>query len=180
MSLSNEGKANVNKDVSWSYDLVFACFPLSFFLFPFLLSCLSCDGFCRIPFRLRFFLSISFYLFLFFPAAFTFLSSFCFSSGISFRLQIEFFIIVLHFHPAVALFCLVLRSGTKPKRRQKRRQNSRQAAWHGPSQELASLLPHPATTATTATATAGPSYASAAGFCLTTASKAPTPPPTLR
>ena len=85
----------------------------------------------------------------------------------------------LHFHPAVALFRLVLRSGTKPKRRQKRRPNSRQAAWHGPSQELASLLPHPATTATTATATAGPSYASAAGFCLTTTSKAPTPPPSL-
>ena len=66
VSLSSEGKANVNKDVSWSYDLVFACFPLSFFLFPFLLSCLSCDGFCRIPFRLCFFLLISFYFFLFF------------------------------------------------------------------------------------------------------------------
>ena len=176
VSLSNEGKANVNKDVSWSYDLVFACFPLSFFLFPFLLSCLSCDGFCRIPFRLRF---LSTFPIFSSPAAFTFLSRFCFSSVISFRLQIEFFIILLHFHPAVALFCLVLRSGTKPKRRQKRRQNSRQAAWHGPSQELASLLPHPATTATTATATAGPSYASAAGFCLTTTSKAPTPPPSL-
>ena len=176
VSLSNEGKANVNKDVSWSYDLVFACFPLSFFLFPFLLCCLSCDGFFRIPFRLRF---LSTFPIFSSPAAFTFLSRFCFSSVISFRLQIEFFIIVLHFHPAVALFCLVLRSGTKPKRRQKRRQNSRQAAWHGPSQELASLLPHPATTATTATATAGPSYASAAGFCLTTTSKAPTPPPSL-
>ena len=156
--------------------MVFACFPLSFFLFPFLLSCLSCDGFCRIPFRLRF---LSTFPIFSSPAAFTFLSRFCFSSVISFRLQIEFFIILLHFHPAVALFCLVLRSGTKPKRRQKRRQNSRQAAWHGPSQELASLLPHPATTATTPTATAGPSYASAAGFCLTTTSKAPTPPPSL-
>ena len=50
------------------------------------------------------------------------------------------------FHPAVSFSRLVLRSGTKPKRRQKRRQNSRQAAWHEPGQELANLLPHPATT----------------------------------
>ena len=97
VTLSNEGKANVNKDVSWSYDLVFACFPLSFFLFPFLLSCLSCDGFCRIPFRLRF---LSTFPIFSSPAAFTFLSSFCFSSVISFRLQIEFFII---------LFCIFIR-----------------------------------------------------------------------
>ena len=124
--------------------------------------------------------SIPFHLsYLFFSCCIYILVTLMFSSVISFRLQIEFFIILLHFHPAVALFCLVLRSGTKPKRRQKRRQNSRQAAWHGPSQELASLLSHPATTATTATATAGPSYASAAGFCLTTTSKAPTPPPSL-
>ena len=45
------------------------------------------------------------------------------------------------FHPAVSFSRLVLRSGTKPKRRQKRRQNSRQAAWHEPGQELANLLP---------------------------------------
>ena len=94
VSLSNEGKANVNRDVSWSYDLVFACFPLSFFLFPFLLSCLSCDGFCRIPFRLRF---LSTFPIFSSPAAFTFLSRFCFSSVISFRLQIEFFIILFAF-----------------------------------------------------------------------------------
>ena len=60
-------------------------FPFLPFVCPFLLPCLSCDGFCRIPFRLRFFLLISFYLFhsfpiLFFSAAFIFLSSFCFSS----------------------------------------------------------------------------------------------------
>ena len=36
VSLYNEGKARVNNDVSWSYDLVFACFPLSSFCF---LSC---------------------------------------------------------------------------------------------------------------------------------------------
>ena len=36
------------------------------------------------------------------------------------------------FYPAVSFSRLVLRSGTKPKRRQKRRQNSRQAAWHEP------------------------------------------------
>ena len=70
------------------------------------------------------------------------------------------------FYPAVLFSRLVLRSGTKPKRRQKRRQNSRQAAWHELGQEQASLLPHPATTATTTIATAGPSCAFAAGICL--------------
>ena len=80
------------------------------------------------------------------------------------------------FYPAVLFSRLVLRSGTKPKRRQKRRQNSRQAAWHELGQEQASLLPHPATTATTTIATAGPSCAFAAGICLTSTSKAPTAP----
>ena len=82
------------------------------------------------------------------------------------------------FHPAVSFSRLVLRSGTKPKRRQQRRQNSRQAAWHEPGQELANLPPHPATTATTTIATAGPSCAFAAGICLTSTSKAPTAPAT--
>ena len=180
VSLSNEGKANVNNDVSWSYDLVFACFPclpfvsfLSFmpFLWRFLLDSFSPS-----------FLSVD--LVWSFPilshAACTCLSSFCFSPVISFRLQVVFFIILFAFSSGGSLFRLLLRSGTKPKRREKRRQNSRQADWHGHSQELASLLPHPATTATTATATAGPSYASAAGFCLTTTSTAPPPPPSLR
>ena len=80
------------------------------------------------------------------------------------------------FHLAVSFSRLVLRSGTKAKRRQKRRQNSRQAAWHEPGQEQANLLPHPATTATTTIATAGPSCAFAAGICLTSTSKAPTAP----
>ena len=80
------------------------------------------------------------------------------------------------FYPAVSFSRLVLRSGTKPKRRQKRRQNSRQAAWHELGQEQANLLPHPATTATTTIATAGPSCAFAAGICLTSTSKAPTAP----
>ena len=44
------------------------------------------------------------------------------------------------------------------------------------SLELANLLPHPATTPTITIATAGPSYVFAAGMCLTTTSKAPTPP----
>ena len=80
------------------------------------------------------------------------------------------------FHLAVSFSRLVLRSGTKPKRRQKRRQNSRQAAWHGPGQEPANLLPHPATNAPTTIATVGPSCAVAAGICLTSTSKAPTAP----
>ena len=66
----------------------------------------------------------------------------------------------LHVYPAVALFRLVLGSGTKPKQRQKQGRNSWQAAWHG----LASLLPHPATAAT---ATGGSNYAFAAGFYIT-------------
>ena len=159
-------------------------FSLVFLLFPFLLSCLSCDGFCRIPFRLRFFLLISSYLFLFFLMLHV---HFCQASASPLWFlsacklySLSSFLHLFAFSSGGSLFRLVLRSGTKPKRREKRRQNSRQADWHGPSQELASLLPHPATTATTATATAGPSYASAAGFCLTTTSKAPTPPPTLR
>jgi len=82
----------------------------------------------------------------------------------------------LQFYPAVSFSRLVLLSGTKPKRRQKRRQNSRQAAWHGPGQEPANLLPHPATTAPTTIATVGPSCAVAAGICLTSTSKAPTAP----
>ena len=36
VSLSNEGKANVKNDVSWSSDLVLTCFSLSSFFF---LSC---------------------------------------------------------------------------------------------------------------------------------------------
>ena len=80
------------------------------------------------------------------------------------------------FHLAVSFSRLVLRSGTKPKRRQKRRQSSRQAAWHELGQEQANLLPHPATTATTTIATAGPSCAFAAGICLTSTGKAPTAP----
>ena len=36
-------------------------FSLVFLLFPFLLSCLSCDSFCWLPFRLRFFLLIRFF-----------------------------------------------------------------------------------------------------------------------
>ena len=154
-------------------------FSLVFLLFPFLLSCLSCDSFCCLPFRLRFFLLIPVFLFLYilfflllhlhFVKLLLFLLWFlsaCKCSSSSF----------LHFHPAVSFSRLVLRSGTKPKRRQKWRQNSREAAWHGPGQELANLLPHPATTATTTIATVGPSCAFAAGICLTNTSKAPTAP----
>ena len=90
-------------------------FSLVFLLFPFLLSCLSCDSFCWLPFRLRFFLLVPFV----FPILFFFL------------LHLHFVKFLLSackysFHPAVSFSRLVLRSGTKPKRRQKRRQNSRQ------------------------------------------------------
>ena len=44
-------------------------FSLVFLLFPFLLSCLSCDSFCWLPFRLRFFLLVPFV----FPILFFFL-----------------------------------------------------------------------------------------------------------
>ena len=138
-------------------------FSLVFLLFPFLLSCLSCDSFCWLPFRLRFFLLVPF----------------VFSFFLLLHLHFVKFLLSAckySFHPAVSFSRLVLRSGTKPKRRQKRRQNSRQAAWHELGQEQASLLPHPATTATTTIATAGPSCAFAAGICLTSTSKAPTAP----
>ena len=61
-------------------------FSLVFLLFPFLLSCLSCDSFCWLPFRLRFFLLIPvvFSYLVFPPAAFTF----CHVSA--FRLQVFF------------------------------------------------------------------------------------------
>ena len=55
-------------------------FSLVFLLFPFLLSCLSCDSFCWFPFRLRFFLLIPFVFFLscFSSCCICILSSFCF------------------------------------------------------------------------------------------------------
>ena len=55
-------------------------FSLVFLLFPFLLSCLSCDSFCWLPFRLRFFLLIPVFLFLscFSSCCIYILSSFCF------------------------------------------------------------------------------------------------------
>ena len=139
----------------------FYLFSLVFLLFPFLCSCLSWD-ISGLPFRLRFFLLFPFVFFLS-----------CFSSCCIYILS-SFW--KYSFYPAVLFSRLVLRSGTKPKRRQKRRQNSRQAAWHELGQEQASLLPHPATTATTTIATAGPSCAFAAGICLTSTSKAPTAP----
>ena len=141
-------------------------FSLVFLLFPFLCSCLSCDSFCWLPFRLRFFLLFPF---VFFPILFFLLLHLHF---VKFLLSA----CTYFFYPAVSFSRLVLRSGTKPKRRQKRRQSSRQAAWHELGQEQANLLPHPATTATTTIATAGPSCAFAAGICLTSTSKAPTAP----
>ena len=55
-------------------------FSLVFLLFPLLFSCLSCDSFCWLPFRLRFFLLIPFVFFLscFSSCCIYILSSFCF------------------------------------------------------------------------------------------------------
>jgi len=120
----------------------------------------------------------SFPLYLVFPpAAFTFCQASAFPLVISFRLQV-FFIIFFAFSSGGFVFPsgFAFWNEAKSKRRQKRRQNSREAAWHGPGQELANLLPHPATTATTTIATVGPSCAFAAGICLTSTSKAPTAP----
>ena len=101
------------------------------------------------------------------PAAFTCLSSFCFSSC-------DFFppaSCILH-HP----FCIFIRRFRFPvwfctlERIQNEGKN--EGKIHD-KQELAHRLPHPATTAITTIATAGPSYAFAAGICLTSTSKAP-------
>ena len=131
--------------------LVFMPFLCQFLLASFPPSFLSVDPVC-------------FFSYLVFPPA-----AFTFCQVSAFRLQV-------FFHPAVSFSRLVLRSGTKPKRRQKRRNNSRQAAWHELGQEQANLLPHPATTATTTIATRGPSCAFAADICLTSTSKAPRAP----
>ena len=151
--------------VIWSYcRLVFTCFPLSSFCF------LSCFHAFPVTVSVGFLSAfVSFCWSVFFPTLFFLL------------LHLHFVKFLLSackysFHPEVSFSRLVLRSGTKPKRRQKRRQNSRQAAWHEPGQELANLLPHPATTATTTIATAGHSCAFAAGICLTSTNKAPTAP----
>ena len=76
---TNEGKPNnkgllidlhlSNKRQEWCIvELLFGLylFSLVFLLFPFWPSCLSCRGFCWLPFDLRFFLLISVFLFLFF------------------------------------------------------------------------------------------------------------------
>ena len=141
-------------------------FSLVFLLFPFLFSCLSCVSFCWLPFRLRFFLLIPFVFFLscFSSCCIYILSSFCFPpASILFIRRFRF----------PVWFCVLERSQNEGK---KRRQNSRQAAWHELGQEQANLLPHPATTATTTIATGGPSCAFAAGICLTSTSKAPRAP----
>ena len=141
-------------------------FSLVFLLFPFLCSWLLLGQFLLASF----------------PSSFLSVVPVCFFPILFFLLLHLHFVKFLlsackySFYPAVLFSRLVLRSGTKPKRRQKRRQNSRQAAWHELGQEQASLLPHPATTATTTIATAGPSCAFAAGICLTSTSKAPTAP----
>ena len=118
--------------------MVFTCFPLSSFCF---LSCVHAFPVTVSVGFLSAFVSFCWSL-LFFPILFFLL------------LHLHFVKFLLSackysFYPAVSFSRLVLRSGTKPKRRQKRRQNSRQAAWHELVQEQANLLPHPATTATT-------------------------------
>ena len=118
--------------------MVFTCFPLSSFCF------LSCFHAFPVTVSVGFLSAFVSFCWsrLFFPILFFLL------------LHLHFVKFLLSackysFYPAVLFSRLVLRSGTKPKRRQKRRQNSRQAAWHELVQEQANLLPHPATTATT-------------------------------
>ena len=151
--------------VIWSYcRLVFTCFPLSSFCF---LSCFHAFpvtvsvGFLSA--FVSFCWSVFFSYLVFPPAAFTF----CQVS--TFRLQVFFSSGGFVFPSGFAFW-------NEAKTKAKTRQNSRQAAWHEPGQELANLLPHPATTATTTIATAGHSCAFAAGICLTSTNKAPTAP----
>ena len=155
------------------YGLVFASFPLSSFRF---LSCfhVSCDGFCWIPFRLRFFLLISFFLFLswfFLPAAFAFCQVSAFPPVVSFRLQIVFFMFFFHFHPVVSFFPsgFACWNEAKTKTQTKAKLTTNNLAWTcpGAGQTFTPiLLPLRLR-----------SYGFAAGICLTTTSKAPTPPP---
>ena len=157
---------NVKNGVSWSYCcLVFTCFPL----FPFV------SFLAFMPFLWLFLLAS-------FPPLFLPVDpSFSFPVLFFLLLHLHFVKFLLSackysFHLAVSFSRLVLHSGTKLKQRQKRRQYSQQAAWHEPRQELANLLLHPATTATTTIATAGPSCAFATGICLTRTGQAQTAP----
>ena len=94
---------------------------------------------------------------------------------ISFRLQVVFFIIHVAFSSGGFVFPPGFIFWNEAKTKAKTKANFTTS-----SLELANLLPHPATTPTITIATAGPSYVFAAGMCLTTTSKAPTPPPSLR
>ena len=102
--------------VSWSYcRLAFTCFPLSSFCF------LSCFHAFPVTVSVGFLSAFVSFCWsrLFFPILFFLL------------LHLHFVKFLLSackysFHPAVSFSRLVLRSGTKPKRRQQRRQNSRQ------------------------------------------------------
>ena len=76
--------------VVWSLP-VFPCLPFVSFLF--LCSCLSCDSFCWLPFRLHFFLLIPVFLFLycFSSCCICIVSSFCFPpASILFILRFRF------------------------------------------------------------------------------------------
>ena len=121
-------------------------FSLVFLLFPFLLSCLSCDSFCWLPFRLRFFLLVPFvFSYLVFPPA-----AFAFCQVSAFRLQVFFSSCGFVFPSGFAFW-----NEAKTKATTKAKFTT---ASHEPGQEQANLLPHPATTATTTIATAGPSF----------------------
>ena len=125
---------------------VFPCLPL----FPFLLSCLSCDGFCCLSAFVSFSESCLFFSYLVFPPA-----------ALHFRFcQASAFPPVIFFPPASCIlhhpfcmflrrfcfplwFCVLERSQNEGKNQS---QNSRQAAWPGPGRELANIRPRPATT----------------------------------
>ena len=163
------------------YGFVFASFPLSSFRF---LSCfhVSCDGFCWIPFRPRFFLLISFFLFLscFFSCCICILSSFCFSSCGFFPPAN----CILHVFFSFSSGGFVFPSGfacwneAKTKANTKAKLTTKNLAWTCPGAGKPSppSCYHCGSIAAATIATPLRSYGFAAGICLTT-SKAPTPPP---
>ena len=137
-------------------------FSLVFLLFPFLCSCLSCDSFCWLPFRLRFFLLFPFvFSYLVFPPA-----AFTFCQVSAFRLQVFFLSGGFVFPSGFAFW-----NEAKTKAKTKAKFTTSSLAWTcpgagKPSSPSCYYCNH----------YHGPSCAFAAGICLTSTSKAPTAP----
>ena len=141
-------------------------FSLVFLLFPFLCSWLLLGQFLLASFPSSFLsvVPVCFFPILFSSYCIYILSSFCFPpASILFIRRFRF----------PVWFCVLERSQNEGKNEGKI--HDKQLGMNL-GQEQANLLPHPATTATTTIATAGPSCAFAAGICLTSTSKAPTAP----